>query len=127
MNESISSLGLRDDWRVLGGDRLIWADAMRLDGDPPPALQSCVGLGGCEAVATIVVAGPDIVAARDAMREGIESSGVAFGGATIVNDVAIGRILGEARAIRESVVAIKATLRPLVLGFDARLPRVWAC
>ena len=49
--------------------RLAWADALRLDGDYGPVLDSRAGFGGAAACATFVYAGPDAADLLDPARE----------------------------------------------------------
>ena len=81
-----STRALRDSWRMRRAGRLVFADETRLDragATPRPP-----GLGaGARAVATILAAAPDVEArlpdlraALDAQREGVEAGASAFDG-----------------------------------------------
>jgi len=126
MGESVSTLDLRDDWQIWREGRLVWTDAMRIVGSPPPMLISPLGLAGNDAMTTLVAMADDLIPARDAIRERMEQASV-VGGASIVNGILIARMVGDARGLRESLVELLKTLRPMLLGFPSDLPRVWSC
>jgi urease accessory protein len=126
MGESVSTLDLRDDWQIWREGRLVWTDAMRIVGSPPTMLISPLGLAGNDAMTTLVAMADDLIPARDAIRERMEQASV-VGGASIVNGILIARMVGDARGLRESLVELLKTLRPMLLGFPSDLPRVWSC
>jgi hypothetical protein len=50
-----------------------------------------------------------------------------LGGASLVNGVLVARALGAAAAVRALLTELLAALRPLALGLEPALPRVWSC
>ncbi len=110
---------LCDRWRVRRGGRLIWIDALRLR-DPESALADPFRLNGANAMATLLLAGPDAARFRDQARE------LSGGGASLVAPgLLLARWLGEAGAVRAGLGAAVAALRQAAFGHPARLPRLW--
>ncbi len=115
----------RDDWRIRRGGRLVFAEAVRLDG----AISETLGLkavaGGAGAVSTIVLMSPDAEDRLDGVRaalathegrDGVTFGASAWGGRLIMR--ALGRRGQELRQLLE------AALAPLS---GSGLPRVWNC
>jgi urease accessory protein len=127
MGERVRRLELRDEWRLFRAGRLVWADALRLDGERAArALAAASGFRGEEALCTLVCASGDAEEAREEARRVLEGAPV-LGGASVVNGVLVARALGAAAAVRATLTRVLAALRPLALGLDPALPRVWFC
>src|SRR5690349_9793316 len=90
---------LHEAWRIRRDGRLVWADALRLDGD----------------VAATVAAPSGFADAEDERLRG---------GASLVNGVLLARLLGSAVAVRAVLVRLLTALRA-ALGGPAAMPRVW--
>jgi urease accessory protein len=113
---------LFDSWRVRIGGRLVWADALRLEGDIAAGLDRPFGFGGAVALATVLYCAPDAAALLEPLRERLEGR-VAL---TVVNGVLLMRHLAaDAAAGRALLVEYLAALRQAAFGWPARLPRVW--
>jgi urease accessory protein len=65
---------VRDAIEVRRDGRLIWADALHLDGDYGPVLDSRSGFGGALAVATYLHVAPDAARHVDAARAALDAS-----------------------------------------------------
>lgn len=109
-----------DGWRLRRGGRLVWADALALDGAPP----DIAGFAGATALATGLYAAPDAARWLEASREVVDG-GATRGGVTMVNGVLLARFLGEPLAVRRGLVEWLTFLRHDALGGPRRLPRVW--
>lgn len=59
---------LTEDWRVRLDGRLIWADALRLEGEFADILDSPAGFGGATRAATLVYLGPDAAELLEPLR-----------------------------------------------------------
>jgi urease accessory protein len=113
-----------ESWRLRGPGGLhgglLWADALAFD-DPAAALADPFGFGGAEAMAMLLLAAPEAVAA--AMRDRLREAGAA---ATLPRPgLLLARWLGGASAVRRAAGAAIALLRGAALGRPARLPRLW--
>jgi urease accessory protein len=127
MGERVRRLQLRDEWRLRRAGRLVWADVLRLDPQRAVrALGAASGLRGEEALCTLVCATDAAEPAREEARRVLEGAHV-LGGASIVNGVLVARALGAAAAVRALLTRWLAALRPLALGLEPALPRVWFC
>lgn len=113
---------LFDGWRLKRGGKLVWADALEIeDGAPDVA-----GLGGANALAMALYAGADAAVHLDPIREALPETGDSLRcGATVIGELLLVRLLGEAKAVRKELVATLQRLRAQALGLPARLPRVW--
>ncbi|MGI4876137.1 MAG: urease accessory protein UreD [Janthinobacterium lividum] len=123
MGERFASGHVHDSWRIRRAGRLIWADALRLDGSGQAALP--FGFGDALATATIVYAGAD---AGEHIGEARRLVGGDRGGATSFDGLLIVRLIAaDAAALRRGVVRIAAGLRAAILNLTPRLPAVWTC
>lgn len=118
---------VRDAWKISIGGRLTWADALRLDGDMVAHLDHPTGLGGAVSMATAVYVGSDAADQLDYGRAFFETEtdGV-IGGASLVNGVLTARWIGaDAQILRKSFADYWASLRARIMGYPAKLPRLW--
>jgi urease accessory protein len=116
---------VRDSWEVRRDGRLVWADALHLDGDLPAKLGGPAGFGGAVASATLVLAGGDPGPLLDHLR-GVQEGYGGRAGATMVNGLLLARWLDEdAARLRRNFGAAWAALRYLAAGLPPKLPRLW--
>jgi urease accessory protein len=117
---------LLDSWRLHCGDRLVWADALRLDGDLRRLLDHPAGFAGAGAAATVIYAAEDAPRRLDAARELLDGA-AGRAAASIVNGVLLARFLGpDAQALRGDVMRFCAGLRHVAAGLPGCMPRVWS-
>jgi urease accessory protein len=110
---------LFESWAVRRDGRLIWADALVLDGDIRARLDDPHAFGGGAAFATALYAGPEAAALLETARA------CADGAASLVGGVLLARFLGaDAAAVRRALAACLSDLRR-ALGRRADLPRLW--
>lgn len=133
--ETVRSGLLHDEIRVRRGDRLVWMDAVRVEGAFGPLVGASAGFGGSTALATAVYAADDaaerIDAARDLLGPGVGVAGVGVAGAlragaTVVNGLLVVRWLGEPFAVRRAFAAWWMGFRAEAAGLPRRLPRLWS-
>jgi urease accessory protein len=136
MGEAVGQASLRDLIRVRRGGRLVWQDAVRLEGEVAATLRRKATANGARAVATIVHVARGAETKLDAVREGLASAtdlpapscktGEGRGqtaAASAWNGMLIARILApDSATLRSSVAAVLSVLRG-----DRPLPRVWLC
>lgn len=116
---------LHDEWRISRGGRLVWADALHLDGDVAAALVHPAGFDGAGACATVIYAADDAGDRLSDARGLLEGAGSRCG-ATVVNGILLARFLArEAAEVRADVAEYCAGLRALAAGLPRRVPRVW--
>ncbi|MEZ0243954.1 MAG: urease accessory protein UreD [Sphingomonas sp.] len=117
--ERVRTGALRDRWRVRRDGRLIYADAVRMDGDIAALLDRPAAFGGAQAFATVLLAGPDRIPVDDLRAmlpegEGIEAAASALPHVTVV------RMIGaHGDILRPALARLLHVLR------GAALPRVW--
>lgn len=127
MGEDFRTGLLHDSWRIRRGGRLVWADALRLEGDIHSQRQAPYGLGQARACATLVYAGSDAGALLEPLRTVLEPFGEGCG-VTVLDEVLIARLLGEdAARLRLWVMRAAGFIRHSVTGLSDRMPRVWSC
>lgn len=125
--ETLSEGLLRDAWEIRRNGKLVWADALHLDGNLTDPLKARAGFDGAEAVATIVYAGPGAEVWLEAVRHflGEPPEGLRFG-ATLVNGLLVIRFIGkESFDLRKSYGAFWARFRSAIAGLPDALPRLW--
>ena len=116
MGETVSHGLLSDQWRVRRGGRLIYADALRLDGDIAAITQAQATLDGAIACASLLFVSPDAEDRIDAVRAALGEDG----GASAWNGLIAARIVAkDGAALRQAIQRVVKTLR------TGPLPRVW--
>lgn len=126
--ETMRTAQVHDSWRIVRGGRMVWADALRLNGDWAALRTDPYGIGSHEAMATILYVGPDADEHLALARQLTGRSGSdLIGGATSWNGLLILRLLGGAVAVRAKLIAILCALRVATLARPPRLPAVWSC
>ena len=128
MGEIMSSGLVRDDWRIRVGGRLVWADALALDGDIGETLNHPAALAGGRALATIALAAPGadrwLEPVRDMLAEtpdtAVRSAATAWPGFLLVRMLST-----DPAALRRAFGRGWAWLRATALGRPAHLPVIW--
>jgi urease accessory protein len=106
---------LLDAWSVRRAGKLVWTDALRVEGETPVG----AGFGGANALATVIGVWDEPQPHFERARGLLEGADRVRAGVTLVNGIMVARLLGEATAVR---AATKGFLR----DFRGRpLPRVW--
>lgn len=117
----------RDAWDIRVGGRLIWADALHLDGDVAALLNDPACFDGATAAATFVHVAPDAEAHLEFARTLLPDDGENLrAGATAVGGMLIARWLGrDALALRTAYGAFWAAFRAKASGLPAEVPKLW--
>lgn len=127
MGESFQSGMLHDAWRVRCGRKLIWADALHLDGNVAELRAAPFGFGTSVACATVLYVGADAPRQLDEVRRLLSSSSP-NSGATLLDGIVLARIMADdAAELRKTVMKLIAGIRQAAVSLPARLPRVWHC
>ena len=127
MGEHFDTGLLHDAWRISRGGKLVWADALHLEGDVRQLRSAPFGFGTSVACATIVYVGADATQQLTEAR-GILSQCSLPCGATSLDGVMIARIMADdAARLRAAVMQLAAGIRRAAATLPARLPRVWHC
>jgi urease accessory protein len=127
--ERLRAGSLRDVWQVRCGDRLVWADALRLEGDIGAQLAAPFGFAGAAAYASLVYASADAAAWRDPLRE-LVSGGDAGqrAGVTCLPGLLLARWLDkDAARLRACFTRAWTGLRHAAAGLPAKAPVAWNC
>ncbi|NAZ36225.1 urease accessory protein UreD [Rubellimicrobium sp. CFH 75288] len=114
--EQVRRLSLRDRWTVRREGELVFADALRIEGDAAALLDGPAG-GGARAAASFLLVGSGAEAALERVRPLLPPKG----GAGVVREgVLFGRLLAaDGHALRRALI-------PLILALaEAPLPKVW--
>ena len=120
--ERVTAASLRDAWRVRRDGRLVFADAVRLEGDVASIAAGPATLGGACAFATLLHAAPDSQARLAPLRQVLNRAGIEAG-ASLVSGLLVARLLApDGLRLRQALMAALACLR------DGRpAPRSWSC
>ena len=122
MGERVASGSLHDAWRIWRDGRLVFAEALRLNGHLDRALVRPAAGGGLAAFALLLLAAPDAEARLPALRVALTSArGLA--GASTWNGLLLARFAAaDGATLRGDLLPALALLR------DGRpAPRVWRC
>lgn len=118
---------LHDAWRIRRGQRLIWADAIHLDGNVAHTRAAPYGFGTGVASATVVYVGPDANQYIGDVRRVLDDHG-GIGTATAFDGLLVARLLAEdAASLRAAVISVAGGIRNWAAGLPRRLPQVWYC
>ncbi|MGA8382195.1 MAG: urease accessory protein UreD [Stellaceae bacterium] len=121
---------LREVWEVRREGRLVWGDALHLDGDITQIIDDPAGFDGAAGFATIILA----PAAQDAgsfveCARAVQSTTTADairGGISVVSGLLIARWLSfDTLLMRRAYADLASHLRSAALGLPPRLPRIW--
>ena len=125
--ERFASGLLLDRWRVRHGDRLVWADALRLEAGSAGGLEDPLALSGARAIATVIYVAGD-AADQLALARSLTAGAKGWSGASLVNGMLLARFLAkDPSRLRVSLARYLAELRHAVAGLPARTPRLWRC
>lgn len=120
MAEQVRSGRVCENWRIRRDGKLIYADALRLDGDIQSALDRPFVLGGQMATATLLYVGSDAAARRDGLRAVLESLEGCTGGASAWNGLLVARLVAP-----DGYTLTRALVDALTRFRGAPLPRSW--
>jgi urease accessory protein len=125
--ERLSAGLLHDRWTVRVAGRLVWVDAIRLDGDIAHRLDAPAGFDGAAAIATAIYVGADAASLLPLARA-LALDCDSRAGATLVDCILLARFIGrDARVLRADLARYIADLRRAAASLPARLPRLWQC
>lgn len=127
--EQLRTGSLHDVWQVHRGDRLIWADRLRLDGDIAMRLAAPFTFAGARASATLIYVGADAASWRDAMRAWVgDNDAGQHAGVTCLPGVLLVRWLDQdAARLRARFSRAWCGLRQAAAGLPATMPVTWNC
>ncbi|MBO9395776.1 urease accessory protein UreD [Shimia sp. R9_2] len=117
MGETVRKADIFDRITVTRGDKLLFADRVKLSGNIQAQLDRPTIAGGARAMATLLLAAPDAARHLDALRALMPATA----GASVIRDgLLFARILAEdGHALRQSLIPA------LTLLHGADIPRTW--
>lgn len=127
MGERFDTGLLHDSWQISRDGRLVWVDALHLEGEVAKLRAEPFGFGTCVAYSTLVYVGADAEGRLRGVRDSLAACGCR-GAATAFDGVMIVRALAaEAHELRAAMMTVVGALRHAAAGLPPRLPRVWYC
>lgn len=127
MSEEMRVGTLHDIWRIRRAGRLIWADALRLDGDIMSMRCAPFGFGDANACSTLLYVAPDAAELLEPVRATLADA-VDAAGVTLLDGMLLIRLLDcDAQRLRSRVVSIAGFIRHTAVGAARAMPRVWHC
>lgn len=127
MGEHFDTGMLHDAWRIRRDGKLIWADALHLEGDVRKLRGMPFGFGTSVACSTVLYVGADAPRQLGEARRLLSESSLP-GGATSLDGIMLVRIMADdAVELRAAVMKLIAGIRQTAASLPARLPRVWHC
>jgi urease accessory protein len=121
---------LREVWQVRRDDRLVWGDALHLEGDIAGIVDDPACFDGAAAFATMILApaGQDPQRLLDCARtiQSAAATAAVRSGVTAIAGLVIARWLAaDATALRKAYANLASHLRREAMGLAPRLPRLW--
>jgi urease accessory protein len=127
MGETFDSGRVYDSWRIRRGGRLVWVDALSLDGDVKKLRLAPFGFGTAVACSTLLYVGMDSRRQLGEARRLIDEHALP-GAATAFDGLLVVRLLAEqASELRAAVMVLAAGIRQSAAALPMRMPRVWHC
>jgi len=124
MGETVTGGAVLDHWHVRRDGHLVMHDAFRLDGDIAGKVARPGLLAGAQAWANLVIQAPASLTGQllDMIRAIVGTAG----GATVRQDLVLGRVLAtDGDAMRAVLASLLPPLREAVMGHPARLPHAF--
>jgi urease accessory protein len=110
MGETVNAGSIRDRWHVRRDGKLIFADALTLDGPVGKILKKSAVAGGANAVATLLQVAPDCAERLDTVRAALAQQEVEAG-ASAFDGILIVRILAqESMSLRSAILSTLSAL-----------------
>jgi len=106
---------LLDAWSVRRAGKLVWTDALRIEGETPKG----AGFGDANALATVIGVWDEPRPRFEQARTLLDAAERVRAGVTLVNGIMVARVMGEATAVRTAVTRFLGAFR------GRGLPRVW--
>jgi len=121
MGEAARAVSIRDQWRVTRGGRVIFADALRLEGDSTATLAGGATGNGARALATLIFVAKDAEAHLERARAALDEAG-GEAGVSAWNGVLVARLIAaDGQTLRADLTGLIIALR------QANMPRMWNC
>jgi urease accessory protein len=121
MGETVRDAACADVWRIRRNGRLVYADAIRLDGDATAIMAGQATGNGATAFATVLLVAPDALASLAAVRAALAGA-AGEAGASSWNGMLVARLLAPTgQALRADLFRLIEALR------GQPMPRVWNC
>ncbi|WP_157218374.1 urease accessory protein UreD [Flavisphingomonas formosensis] len=122
MDETVRSGMLRDRWRIWRDGRLIYADALKLDGAIAERMGRAALGAGARAFAVLIHISARAAALLGGLREALTAAG-GLAAASAWNGLLVARFLApDGATLRRDMLAALAALRE-----GRAMPRVWMC
>jgi urease accessory protein len=108
----------RDDWRIRRGERLVFGEAVRLEGHVADVLARPAIAAGVRSTGLVVAISPDAEDRRDAVRAALTDARSDCG-VSAWHDMLIARFLGTPEHVRRDIIRATEVLS------GRAMPRVW--
>jgi urease accessory protein len=116
---------LRDVWSARRAGKLVWTDALKLEGDIPALLGRARAFAGARALASALYVADDAAGYLEAARALLDDT-PCHAGVTVVNGILLARFFGpDPAAVRRGLGHYLGGLRHVAAGLARQLPRVW--
>ena len=118
---------VHDGWEFRdGAGRLIWKDALHMEGDLEALITRPATFGGAVAYGSLIYAGADSAKHLDMVRAIVPKDGLRLG-ATAFRGLLIVRLIGHnTLALRDAFAQVWRSLRAAAGGLPPIMPRLWS-
>lgn len=130
MGERLRAGMVVDAWRIRAGDRLVFADTLRLEGDIEAELDKAAIGAGARALASVIYAGSDAAEQLEPLRALTTEADAGRLASSCLGFVTVTRILASSGDAAQRLLSrVLLTLMGNQEGEAAKegLPRVWSC
>ena len=127
MNETLRRGYVHDSWRIRRDDRLVFADALHLDGDIAGQRTMPFGFADATACGTLVYAAPEAPSLLDYARACSREHALVAHVTTREHLLIVRFLARHAVDLRAAIISLTGAIREAALGRSRRLPQVWYC
>jgi urease accessory protein len=116
---------LIDAWHLYRGERLSWADTLRLEGDLRRRLSAPFTFAGARAMATLIHVASDADAWLGEVRAVLAGAPPHWGATSLPGVLIVRGVSGDPSALRRQAGELAAHLRHVIGGQPCHLPTTW--
>ena len=127
MNETLRTGFIHDRWRIRRDGRLVFADALHIDGDIERVREAAFGFGDAAACGTLIYAAADAHTRLEDVRAWAREHAPVAHATTREGLLIVRFIAAQAIDVRNAIISIAGRIRHVAFGHAQRLPQVWYC
>lgn len=127
MGEFLRCGFVHDAWRIRRDGRLVFADALHLDGDIEALRAAPFGFANALACGTLIYAAADAPSLLEPIRSALAPHAFVAHATTREGLLIVRLLADDAVDLRHAIITAAGTIRHSAMGLATRLPQVWYC